>query len=175
MIVIYDTFFLGLGDSCHIQFIPSIFQSLNNHFVRTKWFNVMGHLKKNSHLTSSYAYKKSHNIHSIRTSVRLSIRNIFVSAQHLGKTSMDFDALILMTSSLGLLSVNFCQFSTVLWPLNDVIISFLLNILSMNKWILIKFYALIFTTSSLGLLSVNFHQFVTELRPLNDVRLISGI
>ena len=48
-------------------------------------------------------------------------------------------ALIFMTSSLGLLSVNFRQFSTELWPLNDVILSFPLNIFSMNKWILIKF------------------------------------
>ena len=48
-------------------------------------------------------------------------------------------ALILMTSGLGLLSVNICQFSTELWTLNDVKISFPLNILSMNKWILTKF------------------------------------
>ena len=41
-----DTLFLGLGDYCHVHFIPSIFQSLNNHFVRTKPFYVTGHLKK---------------------------------------------------------------------------------------------------------------------------------
>ena len=42
-----------------------------------------GHLK-NSHLTFSYAYKKS-------LYIRTSVRNIFVSAQYLRKTLMDFD------------------------------------------------------------------------------------
>ena len=49
-------------------------------------------------------------------------------------------ASILMTSSLGLLDVCFCQFVTELHPLNDVRISFPLNILKMDEWILTKFY-----------------------------------
>ena len=47
-------------------------------------------------------------------------------------------ALILTTSSLGLLSVDFRPFITELWPLNDVRILFPLNIFSMKKWILTK-------------------------------------
>ena len=43
------------------------------------------------------------------------------------------------SSSVGLLSVNFRHFDTELWPLNDVRISFPLNILSMKKWIVTKF------------------------------------
>ena len=50
------------------------------------------------------------------------------------------DALILFTSSLGLLIVYFRQFVTELLLLNDVRISFPLNILITNKWILTKFY-----------------------------------
>ena len=48
------------------------------------------------------------------------------------------DALILMPSSLGLLSIHFQQFITELCPLNDVRISFPFNILRMSKWILTK-------------------------------------
>ena len=46
---------------------------------------------------------------------------------------------LILTSGLGLLSIHFRQFNTELWPLNDVRILFLLNILSMNKWILTRF------------------------------------
>ena len=62
--VLCDTLSLGLGDYCHVRFI-------HNHFVRTKLFYVAGHFfkKKNSHLTSSYAYKKSHNIQFVRLSL----------------------------------------------------------------------------------------------------------
>ena len=47
-------------------------------------------------------------------------------------------AWILMTSSLGFLSVYFRQFVTGLRPLNDVRISLWLNILRMKDWILTK-------------------------------------
>ena len=66
---------------------------------------------------------------------RLSVHNIFVSAQYFEKTlnwiltkfciCIDIDDV--------LLSFNFRDFSTELWPLNDVRISFPLNILNMNK------------------------------------------
>ena len=49
------------------------------------------------------------------------------------------DALILTTSSLGLLSIHFRQFVTELQPLNDVRISFPLNIFRTNEWILTKY------------------------------------
>ena len=77
--VLCDTLSLGLGDYCHIWFIPSIIQSLNYHFVTTKPFYVTGHLKK-SHLTSSYAYKKSHNIQFVRMFVCLSVCTSFLDS-----------------------------------------------------------------------------------------------
>ena len=104
-----------------------------------------------------------------RLSVRLSIRNIFFSAPYLKKTYDGFwpnfaYALILMTSNLGFLSVHFCQFVTGLRPLNDVRISFPLNILRMKDWTIFDqiwfwpnfAYALLLMTSSLGLFRVHF-------------------
>ena len=53
--------------------------------------------------------------------------------------------LILTRSMLGLLSVNFRKFIIELWPLIDVRISFLLNILRTNWWNLTKFWIYIDT------------------------------
>ena len=47
-------------------------------------------------------------------------------------------ALILTRSRLGLLSIDFRKFITELWPVIDVRISFLLNILTTNRWNLTK-------------------------------------
>ena len=110
----------------------------------------------------------------IHLSILLSLHNIFVSAQYLGKTLMDVwptsaDALILTTSSLGLLSdllqsygpwmtSEFC-FSSISWE-------------RMNGFWTNFAYALILTISSLGLLSIHFLQFFSELWPLNDVRIL---
>ena len=49
-------------------------------------------------------------------------------------------ALILTSCRFGWLYKIFCSFSTELWPLMDAEISFVLNILWTNWWILIKFY-----------------------------------
>ena len=54
-------------------------------------------------------------------------------------------ALILTTSSLGLLNVHFRQFVTELRPLNDIRISLPLSILRRNKCILIKICVIIDT------------------------------
>ena len=63
----------------------------------------------------------------------------FASAQYLKRTLMDFDQILHMHSSVGLLHINFRQFFTELWPLIKVTISFPLNILRTSHWILTKF------------------------------------
>ena len=59
-------------------------------------------------------------------------------------TNVD-DTLILITSSLGLLNVHFLRFITELRPLNDVRISFPLNILIKIEWILTNICVIIDT------------------------------
>ena len=81
-------------------------------------------------------------------------------------------ALILITSSLGLLSVYFRQLlqNCIPWMSSE----FRFCSISwewINRFWPNLAHALILTTSSLALLSVHFCQFVTELLPLNDVRI----
>ena len=79
--------------------------------------------------------------------------------------------LILTTSGLGLLHVNFHKLITRVMA-SDIRILFPLNILRTNWWNLTKFCICIdMTRSRLGLLHVNFHKFLT-LWPLIDVRIL---
>ena len=89
----------------------------------------------------------------------------FVSSQDLENELMEFDqnfayALILTRSRLGLFRVNFFhKFITELWPLIDVRISFLLNVLRTNWWNLTKFWIYIDTdTIWIGIVSCQFSQ-----------------
>ena len=60
---------------------------------------------------------------------------------------------------LGLLSINFNLFITELWPLSDVRILYLLNILRTNRWNLTKFCMYIDTESILvGIVTHQFSQ-----------------
>ena len=70
--------------------------------------------------------------------------SVFSAAQlsHTGRSMRQivaYESLILTTSNLGLLSIHFRLFITELWPLNNIRISFPLNILRMNEWSLTKF------------------------------------
>ena len=72
-------------------------------------------------------------------------------------------------SMLFLLHIIFGQFLTVLWPLIDVRILFMLSILWINLWISIKLCTL--TRCRFGWLNNIFHSFSTELWPLIDVEI----
>ena len=52
---------------------------------------------------------------------------------------MNFDQILYTRSMLYLMHIIFGQFLTELWPLIDVRILFMLNILWINLWISIKF------------------------------------
>ena len=70
------------------------------------------------------------------------------------------------------MSSNFCKFATVLRPLIDVRIEFLLNILKTNRAIKTEFciHIIIYKTY-VGYVNHFFRKFATELRPLIDVRI----
>ena len=70
------------------------------------------------------------------------------------------------------MSSNFGKFATELWPLIDVRIEFLLNILKTNRPIKTKFYIhTIIDKTYVGNVNYCFSKFATELRPLIDVRI----
>ena len=76
--------------------------------------------------------------------------------------------LILTRSRLGLLRVIFKKFTTQLWPLVIIKITYLHNILWTIWWNVIK--VCILTRSRLGLLCINFRKFTVELWPLIIVK-----
>ena len=80
-------------------------------------------------------------------------------------------ALILTTSRMGLLRVNFRKFIRELWPFIDVRISFPLNIMRASWRKLAKFCIWILGRSKMGSLQVHFWKFAAEFWPLIDVRI----
>ena len=65
----------------------------------------------------------------------------------------------------------FGQFLTELWPLIDIRILFMLNILRINLWISIKFFICI-DIDKIWMIEQYFSSFSTELWPLIDVEIL---
>ena len=71
---------------------------------------------------------------------------------------------------LGSQSVIFRKFATELWPLIEVGIQFLFNILRPNRFVETKFFIhIIIYYNYIGIVILIFRKFATELRPLIDI------
>ena len=99
----------------------------------------------------------------------LSISWIWINGfwPNIAHSSANFaNALILITSNLGLWRVHFCPFITELWPLNDVKNEFPLNVLRTKKWIFTKFCKCIdIDNICMELLSIHFRQLLQSYGP----------
>ena len=117
-----------------------------NEWILTKFAYALILTTSSLGLVSPAYQVRGVGVYCFRLSVHLSITFSFFAYAFILMTSRwngfwpNFVyALILTTSNLGLLIIHFHQLVTELQPLNDVRISFPLNILRTNKWVLTKF------------------------------------